>query len=391
MMQVLLMVIELCVVMATEERILRILCIADPTWDPGVTAPEGFTSELSELSGFDKLELMTVLPRGWNAQECCHRFQIRFNADTFAGGNMFVPYVEWLPCGLIMTHVSCYGWNTEDGRPAGVSGSWWINVQQCIRQDNTDILHDIVTFSDSADSFGSQSSRWKGMLRVGSMAVPLISQLQLPSKDYACIIDGSMKSSALGFKHLNSIKVDWHTSLSFRVEFSLPEPTNQEIFTLHFQTDEQRRLLRNSMQCSNGSLGTSAASFYDEIVTSCLTLPLTASNAWAGCHVDNLEGRPTFTCHGGRNFIVDSGRAAKSTVIHIGVSRCSSLHKAVVRLRYRLEFLNPRGPCPGYSVLLEQNEAKHSARGASRAKSIRGDGSLPFVFLLLMSALKMRD
>ena len=359
---------------------IHFLCVSDPMWNPSSARVVGYTSTSISLPGFDRMEFRMVLPADWSNDDCCRRVQIRFDNDLLdktTDSSVFFPYLEWTPCGHVMTHVICYSWMGDN---RGVDnywdfGSWWITVQDCVTQDSSEIGHDIVTFGEGSNILNPSSPRWSGKLRVEELAVPgtgpFMEYRPAPgSRGLVCVMDGVLLNNRAWYGHLETIEIGILTSLSYNFEFSLAQPSNAEIFTVYFYTSEESASVDRQMQCDNQTSADPAEASLNSLKgwgagDSHKTLALSISNAWSGCRIENKAGRPTYICQGGRNF-PDGVHEKAARVLRMGVSSCQYPHSGI-RLLYRLEFMNSQGACPGHTKSLHHKQAAQTSHVTSAA------------------------
>ena len=321
-------------------KYLKLICVFDPHLDPGARR-EGYLLDHIALPGIGSMDMTLSFPPEWRFSYCCHRLQVRFNGslllEPYFEEDYFIPIAEWSLCSPDIAHVTCYGSREGDGEWESSlrRGSWWVTLQQCLMPEADQVKYELSTFGDLGLAQPS-APRYTGNVSITQLnseeARVSKGGVKGSSKASSCIIEGNIVTAQSWYGYLETVLVSPETSLFYRFSFKLNEPSNEEIYTVFFYSEDDLSTLFDTMHCDNNSL-----KVYRPALDAQQELSLSINNAWSGCSIENVDGTPTYICESGRNF-------ARPKNLHIAVSNCRN--RRGIHLNYTLEFLNPARGCP---------------------------------------------
>ena len=280
------------------------------------------------------------------------------------GSLTFSPFVRWTICSPDLSHWQCViKWNAAqhdlvssgqelNGIPTGTvikQGSWSLALEQCLNPVTYLSRYELAIEYDPmvhSKDIVYRSPRDKGNITVesynaiankyGNTVFERFFEESRPRRDKFCVMD--VKSHLVNdhwtLLHQN-VSLSRDASLYYKFVFSLEVPTNSEIIRIYF--------LRENADVSSMSLGVpSGRQRPDNTTADLLTwceprgndfpimsinttkrqfrrdspiqedksivpdgvrnLQLSIGNAWAGCSIENRNGKPTYLCEGGRTF-----------------------------------------------------------------------------------------
>ena len=341
---------------------LQIECLAD-LYRASSNNWKGYSLKNLSLTRLGMIDLTVAFPSDWKLQACCQKIQLRFSSENLQNmkqgdaneENYFLPIAEWTLCSPDLRLFNCYGFIGDKVSTALLRevsqkrSSWWIVLQHCFLPNNNSVSYEMSTFGENLMGQDEvKAARYSGTSTIdafNSLNAPyLASSKQISSP---CVIEGSLDTEQQWFSNIVAISVPKESSISYRFLFHEAEPSNIALFDVLFYSDEDVDRLPKADKCDsrNKMLDVHWSQKGEE---SHKILPLSIGNVWSGCSVENINGTPTYTCEGGRNF-------AAAHTVHIAVSNCKK--PSGFKLFYFIEISNFGTDCPvvpdsGFNELL---------------------------------------
>lgn len=320
----------------------RLECVAEAYRGPGLQGWKGYTLDELSLPSLGTLHFTLAFPGSWQLEACCQKLQLKFDHEDLESlledQGYLLPKAEWTLCSQDMRLYTCYGFLAGDikiHRSQIPRGSWWLNVQHCFQPFKDAISYELWTFGEAISS-AARTPRYSGTSKV--MDVALQSNQRKPAPSYPCLVDGHVNTDDQWFGYLAKMDIPKDSSISYRFVFSMEEPSNEAPLTVLFYTQSDLDSVKNQNTCEGRtSILTTPQNSYK-------LLPLSISNVWSGCLVDNFNGTATYICEGGRTL-------AEKQTLNVAVSNCK-LTKGL-KFNYFLEFLNFQS-CPSEPETLGQ-------------------------------------
>ena len=330
---------------------LQIECLADLYRASG-NDWRGYSLKNLSLTRLGTIDLAIAFPLDWKLQACCQKIQLRFSSENLqtlqpghaSGVNYFLPIAEWTLCSPDLRLLNCYGFIAGDSaetpsvEPSQERSAWSVVLQHCLAPGNKTVGYEASTFGEHLQGREEvQAARYSGntsLVNFDSLyALNLATSKQISSP---CLIEGSLETAEQWFSNIIAISIPQESSISYRFLFHEAEPSNAALFDVLFYSDEDLNRLPKEDKCdSNNEMLDSQWSQTGE--ESHKILPLSIGNVWSGCSVENINGTPTYTCEGGRNF-------PKAHTVHIAISNCKK--PSDFTLYYFIEISNFGSDCP---------------------------------------------
>ena len=330
---------------------LQIECLADLYRASGNNWM-GYPLKNLSLTRLGVIDLTIAFPSDWKLQACCQKIQLRFSSQNLQNmekghaneENYFLPIAEWTLCSPDLRLFNCYGFISDEMSTSLLRevsqkrSSWWIVLQHCFVPSNKSVAYEMSTFGEHLVG----TDEVKAARYSGSSLIEAVNTLKAPnlasSKHISspCVIEGSLDTEEQWFSNIIAISVPTESSISYRFLFHEAEPSNTALFDVLFYSDEDVDRLPKADKCDNRNerLDVHWSQKGEE---SHKILPLSIGNVWSGCSVENINGTPTYTCEGGRNF-------AGAHTVHIAISNCKK--PSGFKLFYFIEISNFESDCP---------------------------------------------
>ena len=371
------MLVSLCGVVTLN---MRILCVMKSNPNKDSLPWEGYWAKSTPLPGLPdtQIDLVVALPQEWHDAPCCHRIELVLQGHQLLNARdehmaSFVPFIEWRLCSPNLSDILCYvhSFVTMEMRSLVTSLSTWrVVIDQCLMPQLSSVTYVVSVYSNMYMTNWSNVPKTNGTVQVTDST---ISGLNIPQMDVTtmCVFQGGLRPSRSDLSHLATIKVNQRTSLRFSFTFVLHDPSNQEIFNVVFENDgagftpadhgdlycdgtgvkSEPALSRPTQKTppaiatatTTTTVGTPAISerwTEPAFEPSWRFLRLSISDPLSGCEVLNEQGKPTYSCEGGRSFPAPAA-------LSVSVLSC---YRTTVNLNYTLSFLNYEGHCPPSNV-----------------------------------------